>query len=160
MVVSMSHLRLPARKAMAESFRSRTSRVGGGYAIGVGAIALFSTVSTFRSGRWPIGLAVGAVAISIIVYGRVVLWRVGVVMNGESIILHGPLGRRVIELDDADRFEFVTGWPWRAWLVMRDGRRLKVTGIGASGWRHRASMAESEDIVRDLNASLDRHRRL
>jgi len=142
---------------MSEFFRSRTSRVGGGYAVGIGAMALLSTISTFQSGRWPVGLGVGVVAVSGIAYGWLVLWRVGVAVNDESIILHGPLGRRAIAVEDAERFELVTGWPWRARLIMRDGTRVKVTGLGASGVRHRASMVESQEVVRDLNARLDRH---
>jgi hypothetical protein len=141
--------------ARSRSFRSRTSRVGAFYFVAVGSMALLSTISTFRSGRWPLGAAIAAFGLGAACYGALVLWLVGVDVAGDRTILRGPLGTQVVPLADAQRFELGRGWPWRVWPVRRDGTAIRTTGLGASGFRHRKSMDESRHLVDTLNGLLD-----
>jgi len=132
--------------------------VGAFYAVGVGLMALLSTISTFGSGRWPLGVVIALFGVGLVGYGGLVLWRVGVELHDDRLILRGPLGTQVVPIAEVDRFEIGQRWPWRAWLVKRDGSILRTTGLGASGVQHRKSLDQTRRLVATLNELLEQRR--
>lgn len=114
-------------------------------------MALLSTISTFQDGRWALGAAIASFGVGVALYGALVLRRVGVQVGRDHIVLRGPLGNQVVPVAEADRFEIGSSWPWRVWLIRKDGSKVMTTGLGASGVQHRRSMEESRRLVGLLN---------
>ncbi len=144
---------------MSREFHTRNSRIGACYTMSVGAVATLSTITTFEQGRWVLGFVILLGALLVVLYGRLVLWPVGVSITDQGIVLRGALGRRLVRWDAVRCFEVSHQYPWRAFLVVGDGKRLRTTGLGGSGIRHRVSMADSQSMIDELNQLIETHPR-
>ena len=136
---------------MIKRFSSRTSRIASWYMIAVGCVAALSTVSTFREQRWLVASVILLGGMGVAGYGWLVLRHVGVDVDDNGLVLHGSLGRKVIPWTSAVRFELSGQYPWRVTLHTKEGGHIAAVGVGASGFRHGASMIDSQRIVDELN---------
>jgi hypothetical protein len=132
-------------------YRGRNSRVASIYAMLCAITGALSAISTIVGGRLAIGIAVIVVSVAMFLYGLLVLWRVGVIIDDRVVTLRGAYGTRRIARTRVDHFEIAPTYPWRVWLVLRDGSRIRTTGVGPSGVRHRTSLAASQEMVDELN---------
>jgi hypothetical protein len=86
-----------------------------------------------------------------IAYAGLVAWRIAVEATTEGLVLRSSVRVRRIPWRDVDHVELLETWPYNAWVVKVDGSRVKTLGLGASGFRHKASMARSRQMVHELN---------
>jgi hypothetical protein len=127
-------------------FRATMARSLAAYCVAVGVIAVLSSATTSGWRAVP-GLATGLVVIA---YAVTFAWRLDVKVNEVGVRLRNPLGSRMIPWAAVNHFEMGHGSPWRASLVLHDGSRTKTWGPGASGVRHRRSLAASQSLVDGL----------
>ena len=65
-------------------------------------------------------------------YAVLVMWRVGVVATPDGVLLRGYVRNRHIHWQDVDHFEDEDTNPYRPYVVLMSGERVKITGIGPS----------------------------
>ena len=125
------------------------------YCIVAGSMAALS--STVATSGWSVALGL-VLGLAVVGYGGTYAWKLGVEATSAGVRLHNPMGSRLVPWHEVDRVEMGAGYPYRAWLVMRDGSRTKTWGLGASGVRHQTSLAASRALVDDLNVLVRQHR--
>jgi hypothetical protein len=136
-------------------FRAKLARTLSVYCVLVGLMAGLSAATVDGVFGKTIGLIVGLL---LVMYGLTVARKLGVETKDGSVVIHHPLGSRRVAWRAIDHFEMGNGYPWRAWMVLSDGTRLKTWGLGASGLNHRSSMKASQCLVDDLNGLVGQHR--
>lgn len=80
-------------------------------------------------GGAPLALAFG---LFISAYVVLVMWRVGVVATPDGVVLRGYVRNQHIQWQDIDHFEDEDTDPYRPYVVLVSGERVKITGIGPS----------------------------
>jgi hypothetical protein len=81
-------------------------------------------------------------------YSVLVMWRVGVVATPEDVVLRGYVRKRHIDWHDIDHFEDHDASPYRPYVVLVSGQRVKITGIGPSmAFRERTTVLARRHIA-------------
>jgi len=65
-------------------------------------------------------------------YAVIVMWRVGVVATHDGVVLRGYGRNRHIQWREIDHFDDENANPYRPYVALVSGERLKITGIGPS----------------------------
>ena len=136
--------------SLPKTFQSKGTRILPWYAIGAGVVAFASGLASTASGNLR-GLPVVVAGLAIVLYGATIAWRLGAVATQDYLVLRGPTGSRHLDWHDVDRVDLMERYPFSAYVVMKDGSRIKTTGLGASNIGHKSSMDASRALVRGLN---------
>jgi hypothetical protein len=120
------------------------------YYVGVGGVGLLAGSTALASGDWLPGSLLTFLSIGAALYGFLVLRHLGIELRNDLVVLHRPLGTKVVPLAKVARFEIGPIWPWRVWLITR-ADEFMPTGLSVSGFRHQKSKREAERLISHLN---------